>query len=239
VSDIGSTVGPATERKPASKGCLIAMVLFLALFFCGVCLGPISPAVHHPKDNIAMQQGRQIGQAMFSYATDNVQNGNAYPDGNSSTEVFQKLIDGGYVTDPTIFYVPLPGKVKAVAGQKLKPENVCWDVTSGVDSNSSDLVPLVFITGYRMTYAPGGSAVPVIKPYPPFWSEPRTWSQWWNDAPAPEPGPSGIAIFYKGNNAVFLKLNLDGSLPNVVSPEFKPDGKTYRQLTPDGPLPGN
>lgn len=184
-----------------------------------------------------MQQGRQIGQAMFSYATDNVQNGNAYPDGNSSTEVFQKLIDGGYVTDPTIFYVPLPGKVKAVAGQKLKPENVCWDVTSGVDSNSSDLVPLVFMTGYRMTYASGGSAVPVIKPYPPFWSEPRTWSQWWNDAPAPEPGPSGIAIFYKGNNAVFLKVNPDGSLPNVVSPDFKPDGKTYRQLTPDGPFP--
>ncbi len=85
-----------------------------------------------------MQQGRQIGQMMFSYATDNVQNGNAYPDGNSSTEVFQKLLDGGYATDPTLFYVPMPGKVEPVKGQKLKPENVSWDVTSGVSSNSPD-----------------------------------------------------------------------------------------------------
>jgi hypothetical protein len=80
-----------------------------------------------------MQQGRQIGQMMFSYSTDNFQNSNAYPDGKSSTEVFQKLLDGNYAADPAIFYVPLPGKVKPIAGQKLKPENVCWDVTSGVD----------------------------------------------------------------------------------------------------------
>jgi len=27
------------------------------------------------------------------------------------------------------------------------------------------------------------------------------------------------------------------SIPNFISPDYKPDGKTYRQLTPDGPLP--
>jgi hypothetical protein len=190
-----------------------------------------------------MQQGRVIGQAMFSYATDNLQNGNAYPDGNSSTEVFQKLLDGNYVADPAIFYVPLPGKVKAVAGQKLKSENVCWDVTSEVDSRSSDLVPLVFTTGYRMTYVPGGAAAPLVKPYPPFST--RTWLGWWRGEPYPPrnfgaPIP-GIAIFYKGNNATFrignAATNPDGSIPNVVPPDFKPDGKIYRQLTPEGPLP--
>jgi len=176
---------------------------------------------------------------MFSYATDNVQNHNAYPEGNSSTEVFQKLIDDGYVTDPTIFYVPLPGKVKPVAGQKLKPENVCWDVTCCVDSNASDLLPLVFLTGYKVAYAPGGAAVPIVKPWPQF-GEPRTWLDWWHGAPDDTPAP-GIAVFYKGNNAIFLPLdrpiNRDGTIPNFVSPDFKPDGKTYRQLTPDGPLP--
>jgi hypothetical protein len=200
-----------------------------------------------------MQIGRQIGQMLFSYSTDNVQNNNAYPDGNSSTEVFQKLIDGGYVNDPAIFYVPLPGKVKPVAGQKLKRENVCWDVTSGVDSHDPNVLPLVFLTGYKVTYAPSGSAVPIINPYSQFGPEPRTWGEWWNEGcPLDSRGlPSpGIAVFYKGNYATFLHLyysenegtitkNPDGTIPNFLPPDFDPKGKTYRQLTPDGPLPGN
>jgi hypothetical protein len=28
----------------------------------------------------------------------------------------------------------------------------------------------------------------------------------------------------------------DGTIPNIVPLDFKPDGKTYRQLTPDGVL---
>jgi hypothetical protein len=191
-----------------------------------------------------MQQGRQIGQMMFSYATDHYGN---YPDGNSSAEVFQKLLDGGYATDPTIFYVPLPGKIKPVAGQKLKPENVCWDVTSGVDSHDPDLLPLVFLTGYKVTYAPGGSAVPIIKPYPQFGPQPRTWSEWWDEGhPLGSRGtPSpGMVVFYVGNNTTFLlplntSANPDGTIPNFVPPTFDAKGKTYRQLTPDGPMPGN
>jgi len=50
-------------------------------------------------------------------------------------------------------------------------------------------------------------------------------------------------VIYKSNNSRFIKLdttaNHDGSIPNFISPDFKPDGKTYRQLTPDGPLPEN
>ena len=188
-----------------------------------------------------MQTAHAIGLAMYCYANDNNQH---YPDGNSSTEVFQKLIDGGYVSDPTIFYIPLSGKTKAVPGQKLKPENVCWDVTSGADSSSPDGLPLVFMTGYMVTYVPSGFAVPIIKPYPQFGAGPRTWSQWWHNEPPPEPIPPGIAVLYKSNLAKFMNLNTttaspDGVIPNVVSPDFKPDGKTYRQLTPDGLLPGN
>jgi hypothetical protein len=52
---------------------------------------------------------------------------------------------------------------------------------------------------------------------------------------------SGIAVSYKGNNAMFMKLNTtpnsNSTIPNFIPPDFKPDGKTYRQLTPDGPLP--
>ena len=189
---------------------------------------------------------------MFAYATDNIQNGNAYPDGNSSTEVFQKLLDGNYCSDPSVFYLPLAGKTPAVAGQKLKPENVCWDVTSGVDSSASD-VPLVFMTGYKVTYVPGGSAVPLIKPYPRYYT-PSFWdwlgSLYFADWYTPRPG---MAVFYKSYNAKFMMLdhivNSDGtttfplkykpgaSIENFVPNDFQPDGHTYRQLTPDGPLP--
>ena len=100
----------------------------------------------------AMTTARQIGLMMVAYANDN----GAYPDGKSSTEVFQKLLDGrykwhagNYCVDPTIFYIGLPGKTKPVMGQKLKPENVCWDVTSGVDPRDPDRLPIVFLTATK------------------------------------------------------------------------------------------
>ena len=217
--------------RPLLKVCLVVGILVI-LF--GVALTPPMTGIRYAAHNAWMQTAHQIGVCMFAYSNDNNQN---YPDGNSSTEVFQKLLDGGYVTDPTIFYIPLSGKIKPVAGQKLKPENVCWDVTSGVDSSAPDRLPLVFMTGYKVTYAPGGSAVQIRKPYPPLT---RTWTQWWDNEPAPADWP-GIAVYYKGNNAMFLHLsnseNPDGTIPNFVKPDFDAKGKTYRQLTPDGPLP--
>jgi hypothetical protein len=190
---------------------------------------------------------------MFAYANDN--NGD-YPGGKNSTEVFQKLLDGGYVSDPTLFYIPTDGKRRPVVGQKLKPENVCWDVTAGVDLKSPDGVPLVFMTGYKVIYGPGTPATPIIKPYPQFGGT-RTWEDWWNNETPWGAVMPGIAVYYKANNAMFLKsgafvasrnnggteMGFDanaaskGIIPNFIPPDFKPDGMPYRQLTPDGPLP--
>ena len=185
-----------------------------------------------------MQQTRTIDIAMFSYSNDHDQK---YPEGKSSTEVFQKLMDGGYVNDPGLFYLPLHGKVRGV-GHTLKSENVCFDVTSGLEENSPDELPVVFMTGYRVNYVPGGSAMSVIKPFPQARVVPRTWTEWWNGEPQPPPVlDSGVAVAYKSNSARFMKLekgpNGDASIPNFISPDFKPDGKTYRQLTPEGQLP--
>jgi hypothetical protein len=204
---------PATRRRlnPLTwvyVGCLVSLLYLLS----GIAIGQLSGLPQARRDAL-MQQTRQIGLCLLSYVTDN---GGAYPDGKSSTEIFQKLLDGNYVTDPSFFYTPLPGKTKPVAGQKLKPENVCFDVTAGVDSDAPDGLPLVFTTGYKVTYAPGAAAVPLAKPYPP-----------------------AIIVFYKDNSAKVLIASPDGSIANFVPAGFDPKSKTYRQLTPDGPLPVN
>lgn len=153
------------------------------------------------------------------YAFSNDHNGK-YPDGKNSTVVFQKLLDEGYTTDPGVFYLECPGKAKANPGQKiLKPENVCFDVTGGADQSSPDQLPLVFVTGYKVTYDPD---VPPVARFQIF--------------------PDGMTVYYKGNNALFLKdYGLAGSndtpLKHLIPADFKSDGRTYRQLTPDGSLP--
>jgi hypothetical protein len=188
-----------------------------------------------------------IGYILFAYANDN---GGRYPDGNSSTEVFQKLIDANYVTDPSTFYLPLPGKTRPVPGQKLKPENVSWDITGGVTMKDSDGLPIVFMTGWKIAYVPDGGAVPLSKPVPlrgSFYSEPRSWAAWWRGEKIQRTPLDVIAVVYKNNVADVRTFEYrdsygsyrysEGAILNVVPKSFDPKGKTYRQLTPEGPLP--
>jgi len=164
-----------------------------------------------------------LGIALNHYAMDH--NGR-FPEGKTSTEVFQKLLDGNYISDPSVLYVDLPGKVKATT-KTLQPENVCWDVTCCVDRNSSDLLPIVFLTGYQVNYIAGTKVIP--RPEPP-----HSWSDWWNGK---TPSPRIVAaVAYKGNFKALLKVDADGSIPNFIPANFEPRHRVYRQLTPDGLL---
>ncbi|HEY0257506.1 MAG TPA: hypothetical protein VGC39_08690 [Candidatus Methylacidiphilales bacterium] len=211
----------------------IIFAIFASLFL------PLGSGLMQTSHSSFMQKARSIGLLMFQYSLDH---DGKYPDGKSSTEVFQKLIDANYVNDPSIFYLPLSGKSKALQNQPLKPENVCWDVTCCLNTGSSDFLPVVFMTGYKINYIPGGAATPLIKPYPNFEVPPRTWLQWWNGAPRPPlSGSPGIAVCYKNNSAQFSPLktpaNSDGVVPNFISPQYDPAGKAYHQLTPEGSIP--
>jgi hypothetical protein len=179
-----------------------------------------------------MQQARSLALALFAYSNDNE---GAYPTGASSTEVFQKLLDGGYLSDPTILYVPYPGKVKADADQKkLKPENVSFDVTCCLDRSSSDNLPAVFLTGYKVSYVPDGTATHLPEP-----RSVRSWLSGWTTTE--DVASDGVAVAYKSNSARFWKSQAtpggESSVPHFISADFHPDGKTYRQLTPEGPVP--
>jgi type II secretory pathway pseudopilin PulG len=213
----------------------VLAVLFVLLFLACIAVPPMGGGIRFPRQSSCMQSAHALGLAMYSYANDNSQN---YPDGKSSTEVCQQLLDGGYVTDPSIFYIPAPGKTKALPGQKLKPENVCWDVTGGLSSSGPGDLPVLFLTGYRVSYTPGGAAIPIAKAR--VLGE-RTWGEWWRGEPVPSDiYQAGAGVFYVNNSAKWANrvTATDGtsSIPNFISPDYKPDGKTYRQLTPDGVL---
>jgi len=164
---------PAPVQKGMS-GWVIALIVGACLLVfclpccCGVALGPITNGIKKAKEAAALQESHAIGFAMFAYANDH--NGH-YPDageapasgsvltlGNvssgatTSTEVFQKLLDEKYVTDPAIFYFTMPGKTRPVAGIRLTADNVCFDVTAGLTTSSPSGIPLVYPTGYTLDF---------------------------------------------------------------------------------------
>jgi len=106
------------------------LAISIGIFFFTACLlhfwypNPWNHGIFAARQSPNVQSGHAIGLALYSYANEH---GGNYPSGVSSTEVFQILLDGGYATNPRIFYVPMPGKIDPQAGQKLKPENVGWD----------------------------------------------------------------------------------------------------------------
>jgi hypothetical protein len=227
-----------SESLPFSFAYAVGIVVVILVFLFG--LGSPHGGVRQGPQSAAMQTARSIELAMFAYANDN--NG-SYPPGNSSTEVFQKLLDEGYINYSEIFYLPMVGKTKPVSGQKLKAENICFDVTGGIVASSPDELPVVFMTGYKVAYTSGGSAVPLAKSYPRFMIEnaKQGFIDWLMNRPAIRSSAwGGFPVAYKSNSAKFMLLETSGpsagTIPNVISPNFKPDGKTYRQLTPEGPL---
>ena len=220
VPPIPSTPAKSPPAKKGMNGCLLAAIIgvcaLLALFvfscLAGIALGPITTGIKKAKENISLQTSRAIALAMFQYANDNQ---GAYPDGKTSTEVFQKLIDGNYVSDPAIFYIAgMPDKIRP-SSKTLTAANVCYDVTSGVTSDSPDSVPVVFCTGYTITYSPGASAQPDATTSAPF------------------PGlGGGMTVAYKNNAARFINASADGTVPAFIPADFSPGTKTYQQLRP-------
>jgi len=233
---------PSASPRVFRPGCgCVALVLFGLIFFFGICLGPIGPSIRMARQSAAMQTTRTLALAMFQYANDN---DGRYPDGKSSTEVFQKLMDGNYITDPAVFFVPLPGKVEGKTGAPLRPENIAYDATSGVDANSPEDVPVVFLTGFRMKYAPGAPVVSLVRPYP---STAYDWTYLFSSRGECSTTFDGLPVAYKSNNAFFRSSYVGGHpaqytsdgfgiVPNVIAPDFDAHGQIYVQLTPDDVL---
>ena len=190
----------------------IRLLAFLVIAALALAAG-ITLTLNRKVDDQALQNSRGIALLLHQYAVDH---GGHYPPGQSSTALFQQLLDAKYAVDPALFYVPLPGKVKPSA-PTLTPENVSFDVTTS-DGPFPDKTPLVFITGYKVSYTPGSAAQPLFQT-----SQGRF---------------SGLAVTYTEDGA-FVARNgplPNGLIPNFLAPSFNSSGRKLQQLTPTGPL---
>ena len=196
----------------------LLVVIGIIAILAGVALGPITNGIKQAKHNSALQTGRQIGQVCFSYSTDNTANGNAYPADTSATAIAQDLINANYVSDPSIFGITSQASFMAATASgttvtlNTNGNSVSWsftvlqtNTTGGINSTSSDLLPLVFFNnGF-------GSAVSSTLKGTPGTAISVTYG---SGAPF---GTDGAGIFYKGNNAVYLKAGLAGAGTGVVN----------------------
>jgi hypothetical protein len=218
-------------RKP-NGGTFLALILEILVIF--VFLGPLTNRIDVAQWSAAMQTSRTIALAEFQYANDHE---GRYPDGNSSTDVFQKLLDGNYVSDPKMFYLRAPGKTSP-SDEHLKPENVTYDVTSGIVGPVPNGLPLVIVTGYKIDYQHGGKVTPLEGTRPSFLGVKRTWIDWLNFKPSMLFAPPVISEM---NGRPVVPGVVSGSIKtdsqNVSAQDFEAQGKTYRQLAPDGPVP--
>lgn len=153
---------PEERRRSPAPWVICGLVFIVLAMLLNAVLFPNLGEQGWFPESAAMQTTRTIALAMFEYGEDHH---GAYPDGTSSTEVFQKLLDGNYVSDPMVFYQPLPGKTPPVHGAKLRPENIGYDVTSGIRPHSPDDLPVVFLTGFRIDYHARASAASLVRPF--------------------------------------------------------------------------
>lgn len=252
----------ATREKKVEKPPVVTsffairdvLLLSLVVLFFGfpLLLGPIQ-APNPP----GLTHANSIALSMEVYSRDHE---GKYPDGKSSTEVFQKLLDEGYVKDPSLFYIAMEGKTKPLPGQPLKPENVGWDVTTPIDTHMpspgiGSPLPVVFSTGYKVSYLPGAAAVPLLHPYPKYKDMRTDNRDWWTKLyQAPLEPPPGIWVCYyrtgarfwpvgnglgwipDGNGRPWRQNNPDNLIPNFIPTDFDAQGKEYQQLTPNGIL---
>jgi prepilin-type N-terminal cleavage/methylation domain-containing protein len=198
---------PCRTARTSSGGFTLVellVVIGIIAILAGVALGPITNGIKQAQHNAAMQTGRQIGQMCFSYATDNSANGNAYPADATGYQIAQDLLNANYASDPGVFGVAQQATytkpTTSGTSTVLVNTNVSWsfacnalNTTGGITSTTSDLIPLVFFNnGFGVAVAATIKGTPGT-PVPETYGTAAPFST------------DGAAIFYKGNNAVYLK----------------------------------
>jgi prepilin-type N-terminal cleavage/methylation domain-containing protein len=179
----------------------LLVVIGIIAILAGVALGPITNGIKKAKQSGGMQTAHVIGLSMYSYANDNSQ---LYPDssGGNAGNVAQALLAGGYVSDPSIFFISGGGSAKysgtsASASTTIAGSNVSFDFGgnggSGLSSANYTYLPILWssVTGGtapNLTAASGNVITAVPASSNPFQT-------------------AGMAVFYINNSSKFVNGN--------------------------------
>jgi prepilin-type N-terminal cleavage/methylation domain-containing protein len=191
----------------------LLVVIGIIAILAGVALGPITGAIKNAKNNAAMQTTRTLALAEFQYANDNNQN---YPDtGNSGASggtqaagVANCLMSGGYIQDPSIFWISGSQETKytgSLSTPTIAASNISYDFVGnsngqGVNPNAPDTLPLVWtsVSPNTPTLTSSGAVNVTVTNTNPLSTQ-------------------GIAVCYKSNSAQFMKAVASNNQPTVYN----------------------
>jgi prepilin-type N-terminal cleavage/methylation domain-containing protein len=202
----------------------LLVVIGIIAILAGVALGPITNGIKKAKQSSGLQTAHAIGLAMYSCANDNQQ---VYPDngtpgvpvgntGAGAMAAVSPLLAGGYVTDPSIFFISGGTASKfsgtaASAASGMAAANVSWDFMgnggAGASATNYQYVPLLWSSvngggGSEPSNVTGIGTAGVAMYATPGASNPF--------------GTAGMAIFYMNNSATFVTSSLQGTTPEVL-----------------------
>jgi hypothetical protein len=179
---------------------VIAIIALLA----GVAVGPITGAMKTAKDNAGMQTTHALYVADFQYSIDS--STSSFADGTDAGVIARALLNGGYITDPTIFYIGGGATTKytgSTAATSMTAANVSWDFLgsspsgagagtyNGLSTSDPDQLPLVWSTGNTITIPQTAG----------------TYGTAQLNAPGKNPyGTDGIPVAYKSGASKFAKV---------------------------------
>jgi type IV pilus assembly protein PilE len=198
----------------------LLVVIAIIAILAGVALGPITNGIKQARHNAAMQTAHTLGQLCFNYSTDNTTGGNRYPGGNAATVVATLLVTSGYETDASIFYVSGQKLCAAGTTTPLATSNVSWSFTVDTDgstglTSAGDTIPIVVFNN-----GAGSASIPT-----PFAFTAGSTVDGTVSLASPQ-GTEGIAVFYKGNNATYVKAS--GTTAVGVIPASNSDSTAYQ-----------
>jgi prepilin-type N-terminal cleavage/methylation domain-containing protein len=147
-----------SARKSRGGFTLVELLVVIAIIalLAGVAVGPITGAMKTAKDNAGMQTTHSLYISDFNYTIDN-QN---FADAQDAGYIARALLNGGYITDTSIFYLPGGNTQKwaaADAAGGITAAYVAWDFYGvngagatpyvGVSTTDPDQLPLLWSTG--------------------------------------------------------------------------------------------
>jgi prepilin-type N-terminal cleavage/methylation domain-containing protein len=199
----------------------LLVVIGIIAILAGVALGPITSGIRKANQSKGLQTAHVLALAEFQYANDNNQ---AYPDSLNTgannggatavVSVANCLVNGGYISDPSIFYInSAPSETKYTGAMTLPvtitQTSISWDFAgasngSGVNSNYPDQLPLLWSSNTKVTNSLLQNSSTTAQSVVVAISNPF--------------GTQGMAVCYKSNSAQFLVSS--GSTGSLSVPLF-------------------